>query len=115
MSVATLVFVAVALAVFVCFACLAHVALKLLRLVLRLGPQSAVDVPISVVFTVVFLFGLLEATNHRSPLSGVSLLALPVLLPGLLLLGVGLFEAANPVGERRSASIVLAQVGAVRH
>jgi hypothetical protein len=103
MSFETLVFAAVALVVFVGFACLAHVALKPLRLVLGFGPQGGVDVFISGVFTVV-LFSRVAALNPRSPtLSWVALLALPVCLAGLLFLGVGLFEAPKRAGrgERR--------------
>jgi hypothetical protein len=106
MSFDTFVFAAVALLVFVGFACLVHVALKLLRLLLRFGPQSGVDVLISVVFTVVVLLLLLEVGNHYSPLSSVTWLALPVFLPGLLFLGVGLFERAKRAGDRRDRLVV---------
>ena len=108
MTFEALVFAAVALVVVVGFACLAHVALEPLRLVLGFGPQGGVDVFISGVFTVVLLWMLLAVTNHRSTLSWVAVLALPVCLAGLLFLGVGLFEAPKRAGrgERRDRLFV---------
>lgn len=108
MSFETLVFAAVALVVFVGFACLAHAALKPLRLVLGFGPQGRVDVFVSAVFTVVLFWMLAAVFNYRSTLSWVALLALPVCLAGLLFLGVGLFEAPKRAdrGDRRDRLLV---------
>jgi hypothetical protein len=108
MSVAALVFVAVLLGMFVGLAVATHRALGPLRLLLRLGPQGEVDVAVSVVFAVLLFWILAAITNHRSTLSWVALLALPVCLAGLLFLGVGLFEAPKRAdgSERRDRLVV---------
>ena len=67
--------------------------------------QGGVDVAVSVAYAV-FLFWMFSillnnAISYHAPLSVVALLALPVCLPGLLFLGVGLFEAPKRTGERR--------------
>jgi hypothetical protein len=105
MSLEALVFGAVVLAFFAFLAGMTFVALKPLRLLLRLGPQSGVDVFVSVVFA--FLFFMLELVlNARSTVSWILVLALPVCLAGLLFLGVGLFEAPKRAGERRDRLFV---------
>jgi len=95
MSVETLVFVAVALAGFVALAWGTHAVLGPSRALLRMGPQGGVDICVSVVFAVFLSWVLLAVSNHRSSLTGIALLALPVCLAGLLFLGVGLFEARS--------------------
>lgn len=82
-----------------------YMALGPLRWYLGLGPQGGVDIAVTIVFSV-FLFWMLSTVfnttiSYYPPISVVSLLALPVCLPGLLFLGVGLFEAPKRTGERR--------------
>ena len=110
MSVEALVFVAVILGVFVGLPWMTYMAIGPLRWYLGLGPRGGVDVAVTAVFAL-FLFGMLSilfnnALSYHAPLSMVALLALPVCLPGLLFLGVGLFEAPKRTGERRDRLFV---------
>jgi hypothetical protein len=108
MSIEALGFVAVLLGMFVGFATTTYVAIAPLRLLLRLGPRSGVDVLVGVVFAVFLLFMLALYFEPHTTVSWVALLALPVCLGGLLFLGVGLFEAPKRTdgGERRDRLVV---------
>ena len=106
MSAEALVLVAVILGMFLGLAARTYVVLLPMRVVLRLGPQGEVDVGVSLVFAVFLFLMLAISLNPHTTLSRVALRALPVCLAGLLLFGVGLFEAPKREGERRDRLFV---------